>query len=79
MAALALLTLSGAALELDSSNFDKEVSRCPSQFVLPDRRNSAAELRPVQKASPKIHAIAPPHPQVFKSGKSAFIKFLAPW
>ena len=29
--------------ELDSSNFDKEVSRRPSQFVLPDRRNSARQ------------------------------------
>ena len=79
--ALALLTLSGAALELDSSNFDKEVSRRPSQFVLPDRRNSALQncapcKRHLQKFTRSRHRS---HPQVFKSGKSAFIKFLAPW
>ena len=43
MAALALLTLSGAALELDASNFDKEVSRRRAYFVSRHRRNSALQ------------------------------------
>ena len=81
MAALALLTLSGAALELDSSNFDKEVSHQPSQIVLRTAATPRSRIAPRAKgiccSTALTHLFHPP--QVFKSGKSAFIKFLAPW